>query len=33
GDTPVHLEVLPNHLEFYANVDEISDDALTGNRG
>lgn len=33
GDTPVHLEVLPNHLEFYANVDEISDDALTGDRG
>ncbi|MBF8970661.1 MULTISPECIES: diacylglycerol kinase family lipid kinase [unclassified Streptococcus] len=33
GDTPVHLEVLPNHLEFYANVDEISDEALTGDRG
>lgn len=33
GDTPIHLEVLPNHLEFYANVDEISDDALTGDRG
>ena len=28
GDTPVELEVFHNHLEFYANIDEISDDAL-----
>ena len=28
GDTPVELEVFHNHLEFFANIDEISDDAL-----
>lgn len=28
GDTPVELEVLHNHLEFFANVDEIADEAL-----
>ena len=28
GDTPVKLEVFHNHLEFFANIDEISDDAL-----
>ena len=29
GDTPVELEVLHNHLEFFANIDEISDSALS----
>lgn len=29
GDTPVELEVLHNHLEFFANIDEIDDQALT----
>ncbi|MDO4667364.1 MAG: diacylglycerol kinase family lipid kinase [Streptococcus sp.] len=29
GDTPVELEVLPNHLEFFANIDEINHNALT----
>ena len=28
GDTPVELEVFHNHLEFFANIDEINDDAL-----
>ena len=28
GDTPVELEVFHNHLEFFANIDEISADAL-----
>ena len=28
GETPVELEVFHNHLEFFANVDEISDQAL-----
>lgn len=28
GETPLELEVLHNHLEFFANVDEISDQAL-----
>lgn len=28
GDTPVELEVFHNHLEFFVNIDEISDDAL-----
>ncbi|MEW4353659.1 diacylglycerol kinase family lipid kinase [Streptococcus pneumoniae] len=29
GDTPVTLEVLNNHLEFFVNMDEISNDALS----
>ncbi|MBP2623021.1 diacylglycerol kinase family lipid kinase [Streptococcus oricebi] len=29
GDTPVELEVLHHHLEFFANVEEISTDALS----
>ena len=28
GDTPVELEVFHNHLEFFANIDEINNDAL-----
>ena len=28
GDTPVELEVFHNHLDFFANIDEINDDAL-----
>ncbi|MFC6995402.1 diacylglycerol kinase family lipid kinase [Streptococcus loxodontisalivarius] len=28
GDAPILLENLKNHIEFYANVDEISDSAL-----
>lgn len=28
GDTPVELEVFHNHLEFFANIDEISENAL-----
>jgi diacylglycerol kinase catalytic domain protein len=28
GDTPVELEVFHNHLEFFANIDEINTDAL-----
>lgn len=28
GDTPVELEVLPNYLEFFVNMDEISDGNL-----
>ena len=26
---PIHLQNLKNHIEFYANIDEISDDAIT----
>ena len=29
GDTPVELEVLHNHLEFFANIDEIDESALS----
>ena len=29
GDTPVELEVFHNHLEFFANIDEISQTALS----
>ena len=29
GDAPIHLQNLKNHIEFYANIDEISDDAIT----
>lgn len=29
GDTPVELEVLHGHLEFFANIDEISQTALS----
>ncbi|KXT83997.1 diacylglycerol kinase family lipid kinase [Streptococcus panodentis] len=29
GDTPVELEVLGNHLEFFANIDEINENALS----
>ena len=29
GDTPVELEVLHNHLEFFANIDEINNNALS----
>lgn len=32
GDTPVELEVFHNHLEFFANIDEISDDALCSEK-
>ena len=28
GDTPVAIHVFHNHLEFFAHIDEISDDAL-----
>ena len=28
-DAPIHLQNLKNHIEFYANIDEISDDAIT----
>lgn len=30
GDTPVELEVLHNHLEFFANIDEINENAING---
>ncbi|GGE37933.1 diacylglycerol kinase family lipid kinase [Streptococcus himalayensis] len=33
GDTPVTLEVLKNHLEFFVNMDEISNDALSEEGG
>ena len=29
GDAPINLQNLKNHIEFYANIDEISDDAIT----
>ena len=29
GDAPIQLQNLKNHIEFYANIDEISDDAIT----
>ena len=29
GDAPIRLQNLKNHIEFYANIDEISDDAIT----
>ena len=29
GDAPIHLQNLKNHITFYANIDEISDDAIT----
>jgi len=30
GDAPVTLQALAQHIEFYVNLDEISDDALLG---
>ncbi|HHK5581130.1 TPA: diacylglycerol kinase [Streptococcus mutans] len=29
GDAPIELRNLKNHIEFFANTDEISDDAIT----
>lgn len=29
GDAPIELRNLNNHIEFFANTDEISDDAIT----
>lgn len=29
GDAPIHLQNLKNHITFYANIDEISDDAIS----
>ncbi|MDR2833186.1 MAG: diacylglycerol kinase [Streptococcaceae bacterium] len=30
GDAPIVLKTLPQHIKFYANLDDISDDAVLG---
>ena len=32
GDAPIKLRNLKNHITFFANTDEISDDALVWNQ-
>lgn len=32
GDAPMKFENLHNHIEFYANLDQISDEAVVGER-